>query len=141
MSSEEALLLELFKRQQAKLSLADYISYCELGFAPVAHHRLLISHLEAVARRECSRLMVCMPPGYAKSTYTSATFPAWYLGLNPTHFVIATTRAPAGDRSPNAGGIVLASSLGFPTPGRLAIGRDAYIGGAVDAKPPSAGAV
>lgn len=80
---------ELLSRRQARASLVDYISYCELGFVPALHHRLLIAHLEAVERGECKRLVVCMPPGSAKSTYTSATFPARYLGRHPDHSVLA----------------------------------------------------
>jgi hypothetical protein len=44
---------------------------------PALHHMVLIDALERVARGECKRLMVCMPPGHAKSTYSSVIFPAW----------------------------------------------------------------
>jgi len=53
---------------------------------PATHHYLLIRELEALARGENDRLMVFMPPGSAKSTYSSVLFPAWYMaqgsGLN-----------------------------------------------------------
>jgi predicted phage terminase large subunit-like protein len=45
---------------------------------------LLIQHLEAVTRGEIPRLMVWMPPGSAKSTYTSVLFPPYYMGRHPT---------------------------------------------------------
>ena len=35
--------------------------------------------------------MVCMPPGSAKSTYTSVIFPSWFLGRNPASSVIAAS--------------------------------------------------
>lgn len=35
--------------------------------------------------------MVCMPPGSAKSTYTSVEFPPWFLGRNPELNVIAAS--------------------------------------------------
>jgi predicted phage terminase large subunit-like protein len=79
------------RRKQAKRSIAAYIDYLELGFAPVAHHRLLIAELEAVEAGVNNRLMVCMPPGSAKSTYTSATYPSWYLGRNPQRSIIAAS--------------------------------------------------
>ena len=47
--------------------------------------------LEAVERGECSRLMLCLPPGAGKNSYTSMVYPAWYLGRNPTHSVIAAS--------------------------------------------------
>jgi predicted phage terminase large subunit-like protein len=35
--------------------------------------------------------MVMMPPGSAKSTYTSAIYPAWFLGRNPDQSIIAAS--------------------------------------------------
>jgi predicted phage terminase large subunit-like protein len=74
---------ELLKRRSAKASLTAFIEYLDLGFRPAQHHKLLIEHLEAVERREIERLMVWMPPGSAKSTYTSVLFPPWFMGRNP----------------------------------------------------------
>lgn len=48
------------------------------GQTPARHHKILIDALERVSRGECKRLMVCMPPGHAKSTYSSVIFPAWF---------------------------------------------------------------
>jgi predicted phage terminase large subunit-like protein len=58
-------------------SLHEWCLHC--GFKPAAHHRLLISELEKVARGETPRLALFMPPGSAKSTYASILFPAWLL--------------------------------------------------------------
>ncbi|HEY5341448.1 MAG TPA: terminase family protein, partial [Candidatus Aquilonibacter sp.] len=44
---------------------------------PAKHHRVLLGHLKMVADGKIDRLMVCMPPGSAKSTYCSVLFPAW----------------------------------------------------------------
>lgn len=71
------------RRRQARNSLTTYIDYLDLGFAPAAHHRLLIGHLEALERSEIRRLMVLMPPGSAKSTYGSVLFPPWAMGRSP----------------------------------------------------------
>lgn len=78
-------------RRQARASLRQYIEYLDLGIVPAAHHLLLLDALEAVERGECPRLMVCMPPGSAKSTYTSQVFPGWYLGNRPQASVIAAS--------------------------------------------------
>jgi predicted phage terminase large subunit-like protein len=53
-----------------------------LSIVPAEHHRLLIEHLEAVERGDIAKLMVWMPPGSAKSTYTSVLFPPWFMGRN-----------------------------------------------------------
>ena len=90
-SSPHSLLSELLARKQAQTSLERYISYCELGFVPAAHHRLLIGELEAVEGGDCRRLMVFMPPGSAKSTYASVVFPAWFLGRHPEGSIIAAS--------------------------------------------------
>lgn len=83
--------MEIHRRLRAQTSLAACIDYRQAGYAPSAHHRLLIEKLEAVERGEIPRLMVCMPPGSAKSTYSSIEFPAWALGRNPKMSVIAAS--------------------------------------------------
>lgn len=72
------------------------ISYAALqwpGYRDAAHHRLIARHLEAVERGEIKRLMITMPPRHGKSMLASEYFPAWYLGRNPDHYVIAATYA------------------------------------------------
>lgn len=86
--SEEALLLELIARKQAQASLQRFIEYLDIGFTPAAHHLRLIAELEAVERGDTKRLMVFMPPGSAKSTYSSVLFPPWFMGRNPQHSVL-----------------------------------------------------
>lgn len=56
---------------------------------PARHHEALIAALERVAEGSVDRLMVQMPPGAAKSTYTSMLFPAWWFGRHPRSQVIA----------------------------------------------------
>lgn len=90
-SSPHLLLKELLARKQAQETVQQFIDYVDLGFKPAKHHRLLIEALERVERGEIERLMVCMPPGSAKSTYTSVIFPAWFLGRNPGKSVIAAS--------------------------------------------------
>ena len=89
--SPRSLLTELLERDQSRTSLERFIEYRQAGYTPGRHHKLLISHLERVERGEIDRLMVCMPPGSAKSTYTSVEFPAWFMGRNPGLSVIAAS--------------------------------------------------
>lgn len=90
-SSAQSLLLELLARKKAQEEIRPFIDYLDLGFKPAAHHVLLLDALEKVERGEIERLMVCMPPGSAKSTYTSVVFPSWFLGRNPKLSVIAAS--------------------------------------------------
>ncbi len=50
-----------------------------------------MAELEAVERGETARLMVLMPPGSAKSTYTSILFPPWFMGRNPSMSVLGVS--------------------------------------------------
>ena len=52
---------ELLARRAAKVSLSRYIEYAELGFLPVAHHKLLIRELERVAARSFFRAVSSYP--------------------------------------------------------------------------------
>lgn len=87
----QSLEAEIHRRLAARNNLAQFIEYRDAGIKPAQHHKLLIEHLEAVERGDIDRLMVCMPPGSAKSTYTSVEFPAWFLGRNPALSVIAAS--------------------------------------------------
>lgn len=62
-------------------------------YKPSAHHRILAKKLEGVANGTIKRLIVEMPPRHGKSMEASEFFPAWYLGNNPDHQVIAATYA------------------------------------------------
>ena len=84
---------ELLSRRAARAGMAGYIEYMEMLDRPAKHHLVLIEYLEAVARLDIPRLMVFLPPGSAKSTYSSMIFPAWYLGNNPTKNVIAASHS------------------------------------------------
>lgn len=61
------------------------------GFEPAAHHRLLIEKLEQVSSGKIDRLAVFMPPGAAKSTYSSILYAPWYFSQHPQHCVIAAS--------------------------------------------------
>lgn len=73
--------------------LIAYAAYQWPGYRDAAHHRLIARKLEAVERGEVKRLMIFMPPRHGKSMLASEYFPAWYLGRNPDHYVIASTYA------------------------------------------------
>jgi predicted phage terminase large subunit-like protein len=89
--SPQQAATELLARRKARTSLAAFIEYRDAGIVPARHHRLLIDRLEALERGDIDRLMVCMPPGSAKSTYASVEFPAWFAGRNPQHAIIGAS--------------------------------------------------
>jgi len=78
---ELRVLDEVQRRRECRRS---FLAWCiealaPYGQEPAAHHRLLIHELQAVAEGRVDRLMIFMPPGSAKSRYTSQLFPAWLL--------------------------------------------------------------
>src|SRR3981081_981682 len=79
----------LLQRRATRTSLTEWARFC--GFEPAAHQQLLIEKLEAVSRGEIDRLLVCMPPGAAKSTYTSVLFPGYFLANHPGASIIAAS--------------------------------------------------
>ncbi len=86
MTSKTALLAEQERRFRLKLR-SDFATFCDFALpsvapdaaAPAAHHKLLIAELQQVADTPGDRLIVCMPPGSAKSTYVSVLFSAWMM--------------------------------------------------------------
>ena len=61
------------------------------GQIPAAHHRRLITELEALTTGQTDRLMLLLPPGSAKSTYASLVFPPWWFSRHPASSIIATS--------------------------------------------------
>jgi len=69
----------------------DYVQHVIPAFKVNWHHRLISSKLEAVARGEIRRLQIWAPPRHSKTWMVSDTFPAWFLGNNPSKTVIGTS--------------------------------------------------
>ncbi|MDR7037390.1 putative phage terminase large subunit-like protein [Methylobacterium sp. BE186] len=85
-------------RLEAEASLRakrrSFTEFCrQAGYVPAPHHKILVKQLERLSRGEIRKLMVFMPPGSAKSTYTSILFPAWHLAQSGTGNVIAASHS------------------------------------------------
>jgi predicted phage terminase large subunit-like protein len=68
---------------------ADVLKPADL--IPAAHQRFLLENLNQVSAGTVKRLLVLMPPGSAKSTYTSVIFPIWWFMQHPRSSVIAAS--------------------------------------------------
>lgn len=88
--SKEEILRELLLRKQAS---RDLVKFCKRvsDIDAARHHKVMINALERVASGKLNRLMIFMPPGHAKSTYSSVHFPAYYLGVNPRNCIIGAS--------------------------------------------------
>ena len=89
MFTPEQAAAEVLRRRRLRASFTEWC--LNNGFQPARHHRLLIDHLEALARGDIERLAVFMPPGSAKSTYGSILFPAWLFAQNPKAMILAAS--------------------------------------------------
>lgn len=104
------LQVELQSRERARNHLLTYASSIEIptaphsidddhdreSFVPVksrfgAHHLLWLDCLQKVEDGQIKRLMGFMPPGSAKSIYTSVVFPTHFLGRFPKKSVIVAS--------------------------------------------------
>lgn len=75
----------------ARRHLIDFARQTMPGYEPARHHYEIAERLEAVERGEINRLAIFMPPRHGKSELVSRRFPAWVLGRDPSHQIIASS--------------------------------------------------
>lgn len=80
-------------REIARRRLADFCALMDPGYVRAKHTDLLVSHLEALERREIQNLAVFMPPRHSKSYHVSERFLAWALGRQPKRKIIMASYA------------------------------------------------
>lgn len=70
-------------RQAAPKDLTAFAEFMNPEEPPARHHIWMCEKLMALDEGLILRLMISMPPGHAKSTYSSHYFPAWRIGKRP----------------------------------------------------------
>lgn len=90
MIDEAKLSSELLAVAGEKLAVYHAGQHADLK--PARHlDEVIVPALEAVERGEIRRLAIALPPGHAKSTVGSKSFPAFYLGRHPSRSVISVS--------------------------------------------------
>jgi predicted phage terminase large subunit-like protein len=89
--SRQAAAAELLQRRAARDGLLAFAGFTNMAYKAAPHHKLIADKLEAVARGDIKRLMICMPPRHGKSELASRRFPAWFMGREPGKQVIAAS--------------------------------------------------
>ena len=81
----------LLERRELRRSFRAWClsALADRGEKPARHHELIIETLESVTRGEVKNVMFLMPPGSAKSTYTSVLYPPWHLAVRPQDLILA----------------------------------------------------
>lgn len=90
--------MENYSREQLAFTAAHHslLRYARLMYPEYKvgkHHRAIADALQRVESGKCKRLMINMPPRHGKSVLTSEFFPAWYMGRNPSKYIITATYA------------------------------------------------
>lgn len=110
--SPQQAAAEVLRRKQARLSMANFAQAIDVPGKPLTedekevdwlfepietqvalHHRVLMAALDQVYERKIKQLMVFMPPGSAKSTYTSVVHPARVMGSRKGSRIILASYA------------------------------------------------
>ena len=96
-AEQEKLLAELdhlesLKKQRlAQGKFLAFVSQMWPSFIGGRHHARMADAFERVARGECKRLIINMPPRHTKSEFASYLLPAWFLGKYPNKKIIQTS--------------------------------------------------
>jgi predicted phage terminase large subunit-like protein len=70
-------------------SLSAFHEAMNMHEPPAHHHEYLCDRLEKVAAGDLQTLIIALPPGAAKSTYTSRSFVQWTMGKQPDWRILA----------------------------------------------------
>lgn len=99
------------RRELAKRSLCDFSCLVDIPTVPIrsaddedqfsvirinklaAHHALIMRALQGVESGSIPNLMLLLPPGSAKSTYTDVVFVPWFMARSPRRNVILASYA------------------------------------------------
>ena len=84
-------LEELKKRTLIQDRFMKFVEAMWPTFIAGRHHSRMASAFERVARGDCKRLIINMPPRHTKSEFASYLLPAWFLGKYPHKKVIQTS--------------------------------------------------
>jgi predicted phage terminase large subunit-like protein len=94
LAEQELLLAQLEKLEELKgkkLAQEKFLAFVNQvwpTFISGRHHARMAEAFERVARGECKRLIINMPPRHTKSEFASYLLPAWFLGKFPHKKVI-----------------------------------------------------
>ena len=90
----EKQLIHLEKLKTRELAQEKFIKFVHRvwpTFISGRHHKRMAEAFERVARGECKRLIINMPPRHTKSEFASYLLPAWFLGKFPGKKVIQSS--------------------------------------------------
>ena len=84
------ITVEAKSKENCQENFMDFVHRVWPHFIDGAHHKEMANAFERVARGECKRLIINMPPRHTKSEFASYLLPAWFLGKFPKKKIIET---------------------------------------------------
>ena len=90
----KADILKGYENQKATAARDDFLSFVKRmwpEFIEGEHHKVISEKFNRVARGECTRLIINMPPRHTKSEFASYFLPAWMIGRYPSLKIIQAT--------------------------------------------------
>jgi predicted phage terminase large subunit-like protein len=85
------MLQELARNDLATFVALAFSAVDRSTYLPNWHIRAIAYQLQRVARGQCKRLIITMPPRSLKSVTASVAFPAWILGRDPSKKLICVS--------------------------------------------------
>ncbi len=78
-----------WERDRRRVKSGGFVPFCNaFGYQLAQHHELIAAKLQNTIVTPNYNLVICMPPGHAKSRYASILFPSYYLGSNAGKSVV-----------------------------------------------------
>jgi hypothetical protein len=90
----KADILQGYENQKAEAARNDFLTFVKRmwpQFIEGEHHKVISEKFNRVARGECTRLIINMPPRHTKSEFASYFLPAWMIGRYPSLKIIQAT--------------------------------------------------
>ena len=81
----------MLEKQLAQDTFMGFVNRVWPEFISGRHHKIMAKAFERVAKGECKRLIINMPPRHTKSEFASYLLPAWFLGKYPNKKVIQSS--------------------------------------------------
>jgi predicted phage terminase large subunit-like protein len=82
--------IQTVSKENCQDKFMDFVHKVWPNFINGAHHAKMAAAFEKVARGDCKRLIINMPPRHTKSEFASYLLPAWFLGKFPEKKIIET---------------------------------------------------
>lgn len=87
--NEKVLTLLQWEKDKRRITEEGFEPFCNaFGYQLAPHHKAISEKLQRTITEPGYNLIICMPPGHAKSRYASILFPAYYLGRYPGKSII-----------------------------------------------------